>query len=117
VEGAGTQIRDGPKQIEIEGLEEREALADDVVGQSLLSSSLFEEVGVLGDVALHVVWDLVLGVDSLHRALRLARAAIYALLGVYEELVSSVVDTVYGTDLHAGLVLGADTGLRYDVGQ
>src|SRR5215211_6760421 len=77
---------------------------------------LLEEVGVLCDVALHLLWDLVLGVDSLDWALRLAGAAVYALLGVYEELIPSVVDAVDRTDLDTGLVLGAYAGLRDHVG-
>src|SRR5215204_2280499 len=77
---------------------------------------LLEEVGVLCDVALHLVWDLVLGIDSLDWALRLAGAAVYALLGVYEELIPSVVDAVDRTDLDTGLVLGAYAGLRDHVG-
>src|SRR5215203_1470199 len=77
---------------------------------------LLEEVGVLCDVALHLVWDLVLGIDSLDWALRLAGAAVYALLGVYEELIPSVVDAVDRTDLDTGLVLGAYAGLCDHVG-
>src|SRR5215216_2443956 len=77
---------------------------------------LLEEVGVLCDVALHLLGDLVLGIDSLDWALRLAGAAVYALLGVYEELIPSVVDAVDRTDLDTGLVLGAYAGLRDHVG-
>src|ERR671920_549320 len=66
-----------------------------------LWSWLLEVVGGLGGVALHVLGDLVLGVDGLHRALRLARPA---------------VDAVDGTDLDAALVLRADARLSYDVG-
>src|SRR5215208_5313724 len=77
---------------------------------------LLEEVGVLCDVALHLLWDLVLGIDSLDWALRLAGAAVYALLGVDQELIPTVVDAVYGAYLHTGLVFGADTRLRDDVG-
>src|SRR5215217_5903683 len=77
---------------------------------------LLEEVGVLCDVALHLLWYLVLGVDSLDWALRLAGAAVYVLLGVYEELIPSVVDAVDRTDLDTGLVLGAYAGLRDHVG-
>src|SRR5918993_5738532 len=69
---------------------------------------LLEVVGVFGYVALHLLGDLVLGVDGLHRALRLTSPAVYALLGVYEELVSSVVDAVHRTDLNTGLVLRPD---------
>src|SRR5215216_6078348 len=77
---------------------------------------LLEEVGVLCDVALHLLGDLVLGIDSLDWALRLAGAAVYALLGVYEELIPAVIDAVDRTDLDTGLVLGAYTGLRNNIG-
>jgi len=73
--------------------------------------SLLEEVLVLGDIALHVLGDLILGVDGFHRALGLARPAVYALFGVDKELVPTIVDAVYRTNLHARLVLRADAGL------
>ena len=66
---------------------------------------LLEVVGVFGYVALHLLGDLVLGVDGLDRALGLAGAAVYALLGVYEELIPAVVDAVNRTDLNTRLVL------------
>ncbi len=68
---------------------------------------LLKEVGVLGDVTLHVVGDLVLGVDGLDRALGLARLTVYALLWVDKELVPTVVDAVNRTNLDARLVLCA----------
>src|SRR5918992_373605 len=81
-----------------------------------LRSWLLEVVGGLGGVALHVLGDLILGVDGLDRALRLAGSAVDALLGVDHEVVARVVDAVHGTDLDAALVLGADARFRYDVG-
>src|SRR5215217_3400548 len=83
-------------------------------GQSVLS--LLEEVFVLGDVALHLLGDLILGVDRLHRALRLASPTVYALFGVDQELVPAVVDTVNRTNLHTRLVLRADAGLGDYIG-
>ena len=71
---------------------------------------LLKEVGVLGDIALHVLGDLILGVDSFHRALGLARPTVYALLRVDKELVPTVVDAVDRTNLDARLVLCADAG-------
>jgi hypothetical protein len=77
---------------------------------------LLEEVDVLGYVALHLLRNLVLGVDGLNRALRLTRPAVNALLGVDHELIPTVVDAVDRTDLDTGLVLGTYTRLRNDVG-
>src|SRR5215213_11183596 len=79
--------------------------------------ALLEVVCVLGDVALHLLRDLVLRVDGLDRALGLAGPAVYALLGVDQELVPPVVDAVHRTHLDAALVLRADTRLGNNVGQ
>src|SRR5919202_690469 len=93
-------------------------LASSVISLSLLRLLfvLLEEVGVLGDVALHLVGNLVVGVDSLHRALGLAGPAVDTFVGVDQELVPAVVDAVYRTHLDAALVLRADAGLGYNVG-
>src|ERR671921_2111927 len=96
--------------------EEREAKAS---SSSLVETRpvwLLEVVGVFGYVALHLLGDLVLGVDGIHRAFRLTSPAVYALLGVDEELIPAVVDAVNRTDLNTGLVLRAYTGLRNNVG-
>src|SRR5215217_7064075 len=58
---------------------------------------LREVVFVLGDVALHLLGDLILGIDRLHRALGLASPTVYALFGVDQELVPAVVDTGDGS--------------------
>jgi len=71
-------------------------------------------------VFLLTVRHIVLGEDGRDRADRLAGAAVDALIGVDVELavyVFVVVDAVDGTDLDAGFVDGADTGLRNDVSQ
>ena len=68
------------------------------------------------DVALHVVWDLVLGVDGLHWALRLASAAVDALLGMDHEEVGTFVEAVDRTHFDAVRVLALDAGLGDDVG-
>src|ERR671932_1815601 len=78
--------------------------------------SLLEVVGGLSNVLLHILGDLVLGVDRLDRALRLTGTAIDALFGVDQELIPTVVDAVHRTHLNAALVLRADAGLGYDVG-
>src|SRR5215211_8969782 len=96
--------------------EEREAEASP---SSLVETRLvwlLEEVDVFSYVALHLLGDLVLGVNGLNRALRLTRPAVYALLGVDEELIPAVIDAVDRTDLDTGLVLGAYTGLRNNIG-
>src|SRR5215207_5671577 len=77
---------------------------------------LLEEGFVLGDVALHLLGDLILGVDRLHRALGLASPTVYALFGVDQELVSAVVDAVNRTNLHTRLILCTDAGLGDYIG-
>src|SRR5215210_3306485 len=84
---------------------------------SLTPLRLLEVVGGLGGVALHVVGDFVLGVDSLDRAFWLAGPAVDALFGVDHEVVAGVVDAVDRADLDAALVLGADTRFRDHIGQ
>src|SRR5216683_1797659 len=53
--------------------------------------------------------------DRLHRTHRLARSAVDTLVGVYEELIRALVDTVDRADLDAGLVLDVDTRLSDDI--
>src|SRR3954462_14799313 len=65
---------------------------------------------------LHVPRHVLFGEDRGHRALRLAGAAIDALVGVDEELLVAFVDAVDGTDVDARLVLDADAGFGDDVG-
>ena len=72
---------------------------------------LLEEVGVLSDVALHLLGDLVFGIDGLHRALGLAGSTVDTLFGVDHELVPAIVNIVYRANVHAGLVFCADAGL------
>src|SRR5918912_2879595 len=84
--------------------------------RATVEAQSLEVVGGLCDVGLHLLGDLVLGVDGLDRALRLASAAVYALLGVDHEVVTPVVDAVHRTDLDTGLVLGPYARLRDDIG-
>src|SRR5215218_3080052 len=77
---------------------------------------LREELFILGDVALHLLGDLILGIDRLHRPLGLASPTVYALFGVDQELVPAVVDTVNRTNLHTRLVLRAVARLGYYIG-
>src|SRR5882724_4644948 len=82
------------------------------LGGGLDSRVVLEELLVQLDVVLPVRRSLVLGEDRLHRAHRLARAAVDALIRVDEEHVLALVDAVDGTDFDASLVLDVDTGLR-----
>src|SRR5215204_1687279 len=74
------------------------------------------ELGGLGRVVAHVLGDLVVGVDGLHRTLGHAHGAVYALLGVDHEVVPTVVDAVNRAYLHASGVLRADTRFDNNVG-
>src|SRR5262249_32495862 len=76
---------------------------------------VLEELLVHLDEVLPLVGRLVLGEDRLHRAHRLARTTVDALVGMDEELRVALVDTVDRTYLDAGLVLHVDAGFRDDV--
>ena len=65
--------------------------------------------------AFHLSGQRVLGEDRLHRALRLARPAIDALLRVDDEDPLELVDAVDGADVDARLVFDVDAGLGDDV--
>src|SRR5215204_3788282 len=75
-----------------------------------------EHVAVLLDERLLLRRHVLLREDRRDRALRLARAAVDALVGVDVELVRPLVDAVDGADVDAGLVLDADAGFGDDVG-
>src|SRR5918997_1029986 len=75
------------------------------------------ELGGLRGVALHLVGDLVAGVDSLHRTLGHAHGAVYALLGVDQVLVARVVDAVHRARPHPCGVLRTDTRFGDNVGK
>ena len=73
-------------------------------------------VGVVDlDERLPLVGQRVLGEDRLDRALRLAGAAVDALLGVDHQHPAHLVDAVHRADVDAGLVLQVDAGLGDDV--
>src|SRR5713226_1688245 len=74
-----------------------------------------EELLVQRDEVLPVGRRLVLGEDRLHRAHRLAGAAVDALIRVDVEHLRPLVDAVDRADLDTGLVLDADARLRDDV--
>src|SRR6266480_879042 len=74
-------------------------------------------VGVVDlDKRLPLVRQGVLREDRLHRAFRLTRTAVDALLGVDDEYAFGLVDAVDRADIHAGLVFDVDAGLGDDVG-
>src|SRR5260370_16926458 len=84
-------------------------------GAGLHPGVVDEELFVELDELLRLLRGFVLGEDRLHRTHRLARSAVDTLVGVYEELIRALVDTVDWTDLDAGLVLDVDTRLSDDI--
>src|SRR5688572_9295319 len=80
--------------------------------------STLEVVGVDLDVLLLIVGHGILGEDRGHRALRFARSAVDALVGVDEvhRVIVGRVDAVDRADVDARRVLDADAGLGDDVG-
>jgi hypothetical protein len=67
------------------------------------------------DVLLQVRRNVLFGEDRRYRALRLARAAIDALVGMDVQLVRSLIDAVHGTYIYASAVLRILAGFSYDV--
>src|SRR6266853_6731626 len=84
-------------------------------GAGLHPGVVDEELFVELDEPLRLLRGLVLGEDRLHRTYRLARSAVDTLVGVYEELIRALVDTVDRADLDTGLVLDVDTRLGDDI--
>src|SRR5689334_18926769 len=74
-----------------------------------------EDLLVLRDEALEVRRDVFFGIDRTHRALRLARAAVDAFVGVDEQLVLALVDAIHGTDIDTGTILHTNAGFGDDV--
>ena len=93
----------------------------DVVLGRVLVDELVDDVHPLveGVVDLHerlpFLRERVLGEDRLDRALRLARTAVDALLGIDHEHALGLVDAVHRAHVHAGLVQDVDAGLGDDV--
>src|SRR5712664_3751625 len=84
-------------------------------GAGLNPGVVDEELFVELDELLRRLRGFVLGEDRLHRTHRLARSAVDALVGVYEELIRALVDTVDRADLDTGFVLDVDTRLGDDI--
>ena len=78
--------------------------------------ALGEERGVGGGELLPLGRHVVVVEDGLHRADRLAGAAVHALVGVDVEHAVALVDAVDRAFLDAGIVLDVDAGLGDDVG-
>src|SRR5262249_58061712 len=70
---------------------------------------------VLGDISLHISRHVFLGKDGRHRALRLARTAIDALVGMDIKLVVPFVDAVHWTNVYAGPVLNSNASFHNHV--
>ena len=68
------------------------------------------------DEGVPLVRERVLGEDRLDRALRLARAAVDALLGIDDEDAAELVDAVDRADIDARAVFDVDARLGDDVG-
>src|SRR5262245_14989193 len=83
-------------------------LSDDALGP--------KERAILLGVAGPLLGHRVVGEDRLDRALRLARPAVDALVGVDVILVVALVDTVDRANGDAGGILGADTRLGDNIG-
>src|SRR5688572_21603664 len=75
-----------------------------------------EDLLVLLDEGDLVRRDVLFGEDRGHRALRLASAAVDALVGMDVELVLALVDAVHRTHIHAGAVLHPDAGFGDHIG-
>jgi hypothetical protein len=75
----------------------------------------FEDVAVEGDVLAEVLGDVFFGEDGGYGTLRLAGAAIDALIRMDVELVRAFVDAVDWADVDAGAVLGVDACFGDDV--
>src|SRR5580704_7271556 len=85
------------------------------LGGRLDARVVLEELLVQLDEVLPVGRGLVLREDRLHRADRLARPAVDALIRVDVEHGLALVDAVHGADFDTGLVLHVDAGLSDDI--
>src|SRR5439155_20483547 len=85
------------------------------LGRGLDSGVVLEELLVQLDEALPLIGRLVFREDRLHRAHRLAGAAVDALVRVDVEHRLAFIDAVHRTDLDTGLVLHVDAWLGDDV--
>src|SRR5919202_1229880 len=70
----------------------------------------------LGLEVLHILRELVVGVDGLNRALGLTGSAVDALFGVNQVMILRFVDAVHRAYIYAGRILLTDARLSYHVG-
>ena len=89
---------------------------DPELGRAAGATEVVEELDVGLVVVLPLLRHVVLVVDGFHRADRLARTAVDALVGVDVEHPLALVDAVHGAFLDARLVKHINAGLRDDVG-
>ncbi len=83
---------------------------------TLLGAKFLRHFLVLLDVTLPVGGDVGVHEDRGDRALWLAQTTIDALVRMDVDHVVPFVDAVHRADVHAGLILNADTRLRNNVG-
>jgi len=76
----------------------------------LVPDLLFGEVGVDLNKALPLIRDFVFHEDRVHRALRLAQAAVNALIRINVKLIACFMDAVHGADRNAGSIFDANAG-------
>ena len=84
--------------------------------EGLTFQRLAEEQRVVAEIRSEVLGQVVLVVDRLDRADRLARAAVHALVRMDVEAATTFVDAVHGALVNAGPVHHVDTGLSDHVG-
>src|SRR5690348_7944098 len=117
----GGALVSGPPSVTLalrrQGRDQRVVLADLAgLGRAARTAEVGEELHVGVVEVLPLVRDVVLVVDGLHRAHRLARTAVDALVGVDVEHPVALVDAVHRTLVDAGLVEDVDARLGDDVG-
>src|SRR6478735_8589595 len=88
-----------------------------VIARTTRRSQYVEDLTIDDTVGMHFRGKIVLVEDGLHRADRLARPAVDALVGVDVQLAGTLVDAVDRPPLDARLVLAFDARLANHIGQ
>ena len=84
----------------------------------LLFNYRFPNLGKLGierSKMLLICRHVVLGKDGFHRAFRHAQGAVYAFIGVYDQEIRALAETVHRADIHAVGIFALDAALGYGV--